>query len=123
MPNESCIPIPSIFTTRYVPQVKEKPDIWEMAPLCRFELDGAELLNVNPNISQLFDKIGWGNFLRAFSGHNVKVTRRLALNFKENVAHVGDIRLEISEDFITKATNLPRRGKRWFKRKKLIRKN
>ena len=82
MPNESCIPIPSIFTTRYVPQVKEKPDIWEMDPLCIFEPNGAELLNVNLDISQLFDKIGWGNFLRDFSGHNVEVTRRFALSFK-----------------------------------------
>ena len=82
MPNESCIPIPSIFTTPYDPQVKEKLDIWEMAPLCRFEPDGAELLDTNPNVSQLFDKIGWGNFLKAFSGHNVEVTRRFALTFK-----------------------------------------
>ena len=68
--------------TQYVPLVKEKLDIWEMAPLCRFEPDGAELLNVNPDIFQLFDKICWGNFLRAFSGHNVEVTRLFALNFK-----------------------------------------
>ena len=51
MPNESCIPIPSIFTTPYDPQVKEKPDIWEMAPLYRFEPDGAERLDINPDIS------------------------------------------------------------------------
>ena len=41
----------------------------------------------------LFDKIGQGNFLRAFSGHNVEVTRQFALTFKENVAYVGDMRL------------------------------
>ena len=90
-----------------------------MAPLYRFEPDGAELLDINPEISQLFDKIGWGNFLRDFSGHNVEVTRRFALTFKENVAHVGAIRLEISEDFIAKAANLPQRGERWFKMKEV----
>ena len=74
MPNESCIPIPSIFTTPYDPQVKENRDIWEMDPLYRFEPDGAKILDINPDISQLFDKIGLGNFLRAFSGHNVEVT-------------------------------------------------
>ena len=82
MPNESYIPIPSIFMTPYDPQVKEKPDIWEMAPLCRFEPDGAKFLDINPDISQLFDKIGWGNFLRDFSVHNVEVTQRFALTFK-----------------------------------------
>ena len=107
MPNESCIPIPSIFMTPYDPQVKEKPDIWERTPLCIFEPDGAEILDINPDISQLFDKIGCGNFLRAFSGHNVEVTRQFALTFKENVAYVGDMRLEISEYFIAKATNFP----------------
>ena len=104
---------------RYVPQVKEKLDIWEMAPLCRFEPDGAELLDINPDISQLFDKIGWGNFLRAFSGHNVEVTRQFALTFKEIVAHIGDIRLEIYEYFIAKATNQPQRSERWFKMKEV----
>ena len=76
-------------------------------------------MDINPDISQLFDKIGWGKFLRAFSGHNVEVNWWFALTFKENVAHVGDIRLEISEDFIAKATNLSQIGERWFKKKEV----
>lgn len=81
-----------------------------MAPLCRFKPDGAELLEINPDVFQLFDKISWGDFLRAFSGHNVEVTRRFALSLKENVAQVGNMKLDFFEEFIAKATKLPQEG-------------
>ena len=41
---DSCIPIPSIFMTPYDSRSKEKPVVEGIAPLCRFEIEGFELL-------------------------------------------------------------------------------
>ena len=61
-----------------------------MALLSRFEILGSELVEAGEKAALLFDKIGWGQFFRCFSGHNVGVTKQFALSLKENVAQVGD---------------------------------
>ena len=53
-----CIPILSVFTTPFLSLSTEEPMDVKMAPLSRFEPEGAELLDIQPDISQLFDKIG-----------------------------------------------------------------
>ena len=91
MSAQSWIPIPTIFTMPFPTCSIEEPRNLSMAPLCRFEPDGAKLLDIHPNVSQLFDKIGCYEFLRTFSGHNEEVTCRFALSLKGNVAQVGNI--------------------------------
>ena len=78
-----------------------------MAPLCRFEPIGSELLDIEPEFAQLIDKIRWGKLFRIFNGNNVEVTRQFSMSFKENVSQVGNMHLVISEDFIEKDTRLP----------------
>ena len=55
------------------------------------------------------------------SGKNEEVTRRFTLYLKGNVAQVGNLQLEISKDFIAKATGLPQKGECWFKKKEINR--
>ena len=82
MPIEYCIPIPSIFTTPYDSQSKEKLVVEKMAPLCRFELECSEFLTVDQEAARIVDKVGWGEFFDSFNGHNIKVTRNFSVCFK-----------------------------------------
>ena len=71
-----------------------------MAPLSRFEISGWELIEADEKVSLLFEKFGWGQFFRCFSGHNMEVTKLFALSLKENVAQIGDFKFIIDEDKI-----------------------
>ena len=65
---QTWIPIPTISIMPFPTCSIEEPTNSNMEPLCRFEPDGAELLDIHPNVSQLFDKIGWSKFLRVSVG-------------------------------------------------------
>ena len=71
----SCIPIPSFFTTPFNPLSQKEPIIEQMDPLNHFELSGPEMLEVDPEVLSLFEKINWKLFFWGFSGHNEEVTR------------------------------------------------
>ena len=87
----------------------------EIAPLNRLEISGPELVESNPEVDALFEKIGWGLFFKGFSGHHVEITRRFTMSLKDDVAQVGDFQLILNEDLIAKASKLPQIGERWFK--------
>ena len=87
-----------------------------MAPLCRFDPTGSELLNIELEAMLLIEKIRWGEFFRRFDWHNVEVTHQFSLSLKENVAQIGNLHLVISEDFIAKETKLSQTREKWFKR-------
>ena len=57
-----CIPIPSVFTTPFNPLSSEELIIEQMAPLSRFELSGPEMLEADPEVLALFEKINWKLF-------------------------------------------------------------
>ena len=109
------VPIPSIFTTSFISIHNQSCSEETMAPLNRFEISGPELVEADEKAALLFKKIGWGQFYRCFSGHNMEVTNQIALIFKENVAQIGDFKFIIDEDKIAEATKLPQTGERWFK--------
>ena len=69
------IPIPSIFTTSFVSTHNQSCSEETMAPLSRFEISGPELVEANEKVTLLFEKIGWGQFFRCFSGHILEVTK------------------------------------------------
>ena len=62
-----------------------------MDPLCKFELVDSELLDIEPKVALLIEKVRWGEFFRSFDGHNVEVTGRFSLSFKENFANIRDL--------------------------------
>ena len=83
-----------------------------MALLSRFEISGPELVEADEKDALLFEKIGWSQLFRCFSGHNMEVTKQFALSLKENVAQIGDFKFIIDEDKIAEATKLPKTGER-----------
>ena len=101
------VPIPSIFMTPFISIRNLSSSEGTMALLSRFEISGPELVEADEKAALLFEKIGWGEFFRCFSGHNMEVTKQFALSFKENVARIGDFKFIIDEDKITEATKLP----------------
>ena len=110
MLDELCIPIPSILTTPFIPSSKEERVVELMAPLSRFEVSVLEMIEMDPEATALFEKIGWKPFFWSFNGHNEEVTRQFTLSFDGNTTQIGDLQLVLDEEFISKATKLPRCG-------------
>ena len=82
----SHIPIPSVFTTPFNPLSKKELIIEHMSPLSCFELSSLEMLEADPEVLALFEKIDWKLFFWGFSGHNEEATRQFALSFDGNIA-------------------------------------
>jgi hypothetical protein len=61
------------------------------------------------------EKFRWLPFIRRFNGYNPSVARHFALTFDGCRAKVGDVQLEIDEQFLSSATSLPTTGQNWSK--------
>ena len=83
---------------------------WGMAPLCRFEPFENELLEIEPEETELFEKISIGSFFRCFNGHHIEVTRHFTLSVKDDVSQIGDLWPILIEGLIAKATKLLQKG-------------
>ena len=86
-----------------------------MAPVVRAEPNGCQaLLTFNGACSDL-EQYGWLAFIRKFDGYDLTVARQFALSFDGCRAKVGDVQLEITEEFLRLATSLPAKGQKWLK--------
>ena len=85
-----------------------------MDPPCRFDPAGSKLLDIELEAMLLIEKIRWGEFFRRFGWHNVEVTHQFSLSLKENVAHVRNLHLAISEEFIAKVTKFSQTREKWY---------
>jgi hypothetical protein len=90
-----------------------------MAPVVRAEAEGCQaLLMFNGAYSDL-EKFGWLPFIRKFDGYNPSVARQFALTFDGCRAKVGDVQMEINEQFLSSTTSLPATGQKWSKNYKV----
>ena len=71
-----------------------------MAPVSRFKLIGEEYLYAAPECREIVSRYGWLEFLRKFSGFNMKVSKEFPESFDGVHAHVGDVEIKLSEKFI-----------------------
>ena len=62
------ISIPSIFTTTFISNQDQSCSDEKMAPLSQFEISGPELVEVDEEVTALFEKVGWCSFFRRFNG-------------------------------------------------------
>jgi hypothetical protein len=62
---------------------------------------------------------GWDIFIKKFKGYNLCVAKEFAQTFDGCRAKVGDIQLEVTEEFLSEATGLPLSGQKWFKNSKI----
>jgi hypothetical protein len=90
-----------------------------MAPVVRIEPNGSQTLLLFDNARKDLENGGWLVFIQRFEGFNLSVAQKFALTFDECRAKVGDIHLELNEEFLSSATGLPATGQTWFKNSKL----
>ena len=100
-------------------QVQTSPCTEAMAHVVRAEPNGYQaLLMLNGAYSDL-EEFGWLPFIRKFDGYNLTVARQFSLSFDGYRAKVGDVQLEITEQFLNLATSLSIMGQKWSKRYKV----
>jgi hypothetical protein len=58
-------------------------------------------------------------FIQRFEGFNLTIAQQFSLTFDGSRAKVGDIQLELNEEFISSATGLAAAGQGWFKNSKV----
>jgi hypothetical protein len=91
------------------------PCIEAMAPVVRTKPNGFQALLMFDGAYGDLENLGWLPFIRKFDGHNSTVARQFALSFEGCRAKVGDVQLEITEQFLSSATSLPVTGQKWSK--------
>jgi hypothetical protein len=84
--------------------------LFSMAPVVRIESNGSQALLLFDNAQKDLEDNGWITFVQRFEGFNIFVAHQFALTFDGCRAKVGDIQLEISEEFISSATGLVATG-------------
>jgi hypothetical protein len=90
-----------------------------MAPVVRIEPNGVQTLLLFDNAREDLESNGWLVFIQKFEGFNLAVAQQFSLTFDGCRAKVGDIQLELNEEFLSSATGLPAKGQRWFKNSKV----
>jgi hypothetical protein len=86
-----------------------------MAPVVRDEPNGSQTLLMFDSAHSDLEEFGWLPFIQKFDGFNPCVARQFALTFDGCRDKVGDVQLEINEQFLSLATSLPTTGQRWSK--------
>jgi len=64
---------------------------------------------------KVFRRAGLIPFFQKFQGYNEQVSKEFALNFDGKRARIGEIEIEIIEEFVAQVTYFPRQGGKWFK--------
>jgi hypothetical protein len=81
-----------------------------MAPVVRIETNGSQALLLFDNTHKDLQDNGWLMFIQRFEGFNLFVAQQFALTFDGCRDKVGDIQLELNEEFISFATGLATMG-------------
>jgi hypothetical protein len=90
-----------------------------ITPVVHIEPNGCQdLLSHDDTIDDL-KAHGWDVFLKKFEGYNLQVAKAFAQTFDGFKANIGDIQLELTEDFVSKVTEIQSKGERWFKNDKI----
>jgi hypothetical protein len=90
-----------------------------MAPVVHIEPNSNQALLLFDNARKDLENSGWLVFIQRFEGFNLSVAQQFALTFDGCRVKVGDIQLELNEEFISFATGLAATGQRWFKNSKV----
>jgi hypothetical protein len=90
-----------------------------MAPVVRFEPNSSQTLLLYDDVSEDLKSQGWEMFIKKFQGYNLQVAQEFSLTFDGCRVKVGDIQLEVTEEFLSEAIGLPLTGQKWFKNSKL----
>jgi hypothetical protein len=90
-----------------------------MAPVVCIEPNGSQTLLLFDNACKDLENGGWLVFIQMFESFNRLAAQQFALTFDGCRAKVGDIQLELKEEFLSSVIGLPATGQRWFKNSKV----
>jgi hypothetical protein len=90
-----------------------------MAPVVRVEPNDVQTLLSYDNAREDLERNGWHLFIEKFQGFNLQVAQEFALTFDGCREKIGDVQLEVTEEFLSQATGLPAVGQKWFKNAKV----
>jgi hypothetical protein len=90
-----------------------------MAPVIRIEPNGSQTLLLCDDSREDLKGQGWLEFLEKFQGFNLQTAQEFSLSFDGYRAKVGDIQVEVTEEFLGQVTGLPLSGHKWFKNAKV----
>ena len=90
-----------------------------MALVVRIKPNGIQTLLSYDNARDDLERNGWSVFIEKFKGFNMRVAQEFLLTFDGCRAKIGDMQLEVTEEFLSQATGLPAVGKKWFKNAKV----
>jgi hypothetical protein len=88
-----------------------------MDPVVRDETNGSQALLMFESAYSDLEEFGWLPFIQKLDGFNTCVARQFA--FDGCRAKVGDVQLEIDEQFLSLTIGLPATGQRWSKNCKM----
>jgi hypothetical protein len=91
----------------------------DVAPIVRIEPNGVQTLLLFDNAREDLERNGWLVFIEKFEGFNLAVAQQFSLKFNGCRAKIGDVHLDLNEDFLSSATGLPAEVKKWFKNSKV----
>jgi hypothetical protein len=81
-----------------------------MVSVVHIEPNGSQTQLLFDNARKDLENSGWLVFIQRFEGFNLSVAQKFALTFDGCRAKVGDIQLELNEEFISSATGLAATG-------------
>jgi hypothetical protein len=90
-----------------------------MAPVVRIEPNCIQTLLSYDNARDDLERNDWHLFIEKFKGFNLRVAQEFALTFDGCRENIGDVQLEVTEDFLSQATGLPAVRQKWFKNTKV----
>jgi len=70
----------------------------------RIESDGPKLLEAYDEVQQNFVEVGWESYIYSFQGHDAELTAQFILSLHNEFSTVGNLRLQVTEASIVKAT-------------------
>jgi hypothetical protein len=110
---------PCVYSVQTLTRHPAHRVLLSMAPVVRIEPNGSQTLLLFDNARKDLENGGWLVFIQRFEGFNLSVAQQFTLTFDGCRAKVGDIQLELNEEFISSATGLAATGQRWFKNSKV----
>jgi hypothetical protein len=90
-----------------------------MASVVRVEPNDVQTLLSYDNAREDLERNGWHLFIEKFQGFNLQVAQEFALTFDGCREKIGDVQLEVIEEFLSQAMGLPTVGQKWFKNAKV----
>jgi hypothetical protein len=91
------------------------PVIFLMALVVQLDLNGSQALLSHDDAVEDLKVQGCDAFIKRFEGYNLRVAKEFAQTFDGYKEKIGDIQLEVTQDFFSEAIGIPSTDQKWFR--------